>query len=237
MTTIAKYIENTLRMDNTVNVGDKERIVSAVTGAGLLVSGIDDVKYADNKISAATKILAGGYMVYRAVTGYCPLRKAIGLDTVHIPDYLEISETMYVTRPVEEVYQAWRQLENLPRFMKHLAEVDQITPKRSHWEAKIPGGIGKISWEAEITFEKENEVLLWTSLPGSTINNSGEVFFKDNGDGTTSLKATIVYHPPAGEAGKTIAKVLNNLFGNMIREDLRGFKKMIEANRTEKITY
>jgi uncharacterized membrane protein len=234
---ITKYIEDILRNNNTVNVGDKERIVSAVSGAGLLVSGIDGVRYSDNKTRAALKILSGGYMIYRAVTGYCPLRKAIVLNMVNIPDYLEISETITVNCPVAEVYQAWRQLENLPRFMKHLAEVDQITPKRSHWEAKIPGGIGKISWEAGIIFEKENEVLLWASLPGSAINNSGEIFFTETEDGITVLKASIVYYPPAGEAGKTIAKILNNLFGNMIREDLRGFKKMIESNKTEKVNY
>jgi uncharacterized membrane protein len=233
----AKYIEDILRGDNNINVGDTERIVSAVTGAGLFVSGIDGIQYSENKLRALLKLVSGGFMLYRAASGYCPLRNAIGLDTINPPDFLEITETMTVERPVAEVYQAWRQLENLPRFMKHLKEVDQITPKRSHWEAKIPGGLGKISWEAQITFEKENEVLLWTSLPGSAISNSGEVFFKEIDENSTVVKATIIYQPPAGEAGKTIAKILNNLFGNMIREDIRGFKKMIESNKREKAIY
>lgn len=227
---IAKHIEDILKTD-TKNVGNKERIVSAISGLGLLASGINDARNSDHKISAAAKIISGGYMIYRAATGYCPLRSAIGLNTIDIPNYLEITETMTVNRPVTEVYQAWRQLENLPRFMKHLAEVKQITPKHSHWEAKIPGGIGKITWNADIIYEKENEVLSWVSQPDSMINNSGQVFFKENADGTTTLKATIAYHPPAGEAGKTLAKVLNNVFGNMIREDLRGFKQMIESNK------
>ncbi len=229
----AKHIEDFLKKDK-VNVGKKERIVSGISGGALLISGIADATDEDDsKIKSAVKIISGGYMLYRAITGYCPVRNAIGLDTVDIPAVLEISERMTVSRPVAEVYQAWRKLENLPKFMKHLSEVKQLTSKKSHWEAKVPGGIGKIKWDAEILFEKENEVLSWVSVPGSPVENSGQVFFAENAEGNTVLKATISYRPPAGEAGKTIAKILNHVFGNLIRQDLKEFKKVIESGKLE----
>jgi uncharacterized membrane protein len=53
------------------------------------------------------------------------------------------------------VYAFWRRLENLPLFMKHLSNVTEIDAKHSHWEAVVPGNIGKIKWNAEIVKEKK----------------------------------------------------------------------------------
>ena len=69
----------------------------------------------------------------------------------------------------------------------------------------------------------------WQSLPNSTINKAGKVIFHDalNGQGT-ELEVVIIYHPPAGELGSGIAKLLNPVFEKIIRQDVLNFKEYIE---------
>ena len=46
-----------------------------------------------------------------------------------------------VNRTPEEVYNFWRNFENLPRFMRHLESVEDLGDGRSHWAAKGPAGM------------------------------------------------------------------------------------------------
>src|SRR5690606_13296537 len=90
---------------------------------------------------------------------------------------LDLQTTITVHAPREEVEAFWRRLENLPRFMRHLEEVRELGPGRSHWVAAIPGGLGTISWDAETRVDRNR--ISWRSVPGSVIENAGEVLFRD----------------------------------------------------------
>ena len=45
-----------------------------------------------------------------------------------------------IQRSPDELFTFWRQLENLPRVMKHLISVRQTDGNRSHWVARGPFG-------------------------------------------------------------------------------------------------
>jgi uncharacterized membrane protein len=77
----------------------------------------------------------------------------------------------------------------------------------------------------------------WQSIPNSTINNAGKVVFHDalNGQGT-ELEVVISYHPPAGEIGAGIAKLLNPVFEKIIRQDIMNFKEYIETKHNPRNT-
>ena len=95
--------------------------------------------------------------------------------------------------------------------------------------AEIPGGFGTIEWDAEIIWEEKNHLLSWRSLPGSEIENSGEVRFEDTPGGkSTFVDTTISYRPPAGELGGLAAKLLNPGFKKVVENDLEEFKKIME---------
>jgi Polyketide cyclase / dehydrase and lipid transport len=67
-------------------------------------------------------------------------------------------KTVTVNRPVEEVYEFWRNVENLPRFMTHLDSVRSTGGGRSHWRAKTPAGT-TVEWDAETVSERSNELI------------------------------------------------------------------------------
>ncbi|MFN2458940.1 MAG: SRPBCC family protein [Chitinophagaceae bacterium] len=217
---------------NTVNVNQSERIISAALGGYLLSSSLHNLLR--NPIGGLVKTVISGILLYRGISGNCPVYSSMG-KTRHVSHTpaINIRTTMRVNKPKDEVYAFWRKLENLPLFMKHLASVTEIDAKHSHWEAIIPGNIGKIKWNAEIVKEEPGYLIGWQSIANSTINNAGKVIFNDaqNGQGT-ELEVVISYHPPAGELGAGIAKVLNPMFEKIIRKDVMNFKEYIETKHS-----
>lgn len=172
-------------------------------------------------------------MLYRGITGYCPVNEELGRDTTkpgrRTPP-IEIETSLTVEQPREEVYAFWRKLENLPRFMQHLSEVRDLGGGRSHWVAPVPGGFGEIEWDAEIEAEDEGRRLAWRSVEGADIANAGEVRFEDAPGGRgTDIHAQISYRPPAGELGQAAARLFNPAFRQMVKEDVRRFKHVAEA--------
>ncbi len=208
-----------------VNVGKTERILMIAAGSYLLYRALK------KDHSNAKKIMEGttaGAMLFRGISGYCPAYDLMDKTGTMKGNNISITTSLTVNSPVEKVYAAWRQLQNLPLFMKHLDSVMEIDQYTSQWTAKGPGGIGKISWKAEILEDKPNELLSWHSLPDSTIHNSGRVAFKENGAGTT-IDVTISYHAPLGKAGEMTARLLTPVFERMITSDIESFKQYIEA--------
>ncbi len=137
--------------------------------------------------------------------------------------------TILLNSTPEETYRFWRDFENLPRFMRHLESVRTSDDRRSHWIARGPAGT-RIEWDTEIVQEVENSSIHWRSLPGSDLVVNGSVqFHRAPGNRGTEFTATIYYQPPAGKAGKILAKLLGRDPHLMIKQDLRRFKALIET--------
>jgi uncharacterized membrane protein len=212
-----------------VNVGQGERIASAAIGAWLLATSMND--FFKHPVGSLVRFALGGTLLYRGASGNCPVYASMGKTKgVTSTAAINIRTSLVVNQPKDEVYAFWRKLENLPLFMKHLASVTEIDSRHSHWEAVIPGNIGKIKWNAEIVKEEPGYLIGWQSIPNSMINNAGKVTFHDaaNGQGT-ELEVVISYHPPAGEIGAGLAKALNPVFEKIIRQDVMNFKEYIET--------
>lgn len=210
------------------NVDLTERILSVLGGVFLTYKGFKTLE--KHPFIGVQEGIAGALLIYRGATGFCPVYGALDQDGTD-PSALNITETFIVDRPRQEVYSFWRRLENLPRFMKHLASVDEYDRKNSHWRANLPGEILKLNWNAEITREDENNYIGWQSVEGSMVENAGKVTFHDaiNGSGT-ELTVDISYFPPAGSLGQGIARLLNGLFEKAVREDVTNFKHYIEGD-------
>jgi uncharacterized membrane protein len=217
-----------------INVGSDERVLSVFGGALLTTIGLRR-----GSLGGALLAVIGGVLVFRGASGYCPVNEAIGRDTSELKsetDVIEIAELVTVNKPREEVYKYWRQLENLPKFMTHLQSVTQLDSKRSHWVAPIPGtenfeNFGNVEWDAEIVEEEENSRLVWRSIPGASIDNSGEVRFTDAAQGRgTEIHAVIKYRPPQGMVGELASKLLNPIFKKLVEGDIKRFKHLLETN-------
>jgi uncharacterized membrane protein len=229
-TAIRKMSESLGEMRNLdQNVGQVERIVSAALGSWMVISAFGSDR---NVLGRSTRLSLGGYLLYRGISGNCPMYTALGM-TGQASKAIELRTSMMVNKPKDEVYRFWRKLENLPRFMEHLKTVKEMDNRRSHWEAKVPGNIGTIEWDAEITDEKPGELIAWQSVENATVYNSGHVSFRESAGGRgTEVLVRIIYEPPAGNAGTAVAKLFNPVFEKMVKADIMRFKEIIESGET-----
>jgi uncharacterized membrane protein len=208
----------------SINVGVTERLISVIAGSLLLINGLRKGGLGLFRLGIS------GYLLYRGATGHCHGYSALGKE--HLPDPIKninIRTTVAVNRPRNEVYAFWRKLENLPLFMEHLETVKEMDNRTSHWEARIPGGLGTISWDAVVVEEREGSFIGWNSLPGATVENAGKVEFREIGDGWTEIYAVITYRAPLGAAGQGISALLNPVFERLVRADIKNFKRFVEG--------
>lgn len=207
----------------SINVGTVERILMVAAGSYLLYKALSG-----NKKRVGQSITAGT-MLFRGVSGYCPMYDAIEKTGKLKSSNVNIRTSVTIDKPVDVVYDYWRNLENLPKFMSHLKNVDELDQITSEWTATGPAGIGQVSWRAHILMDEPGEMLSWSSLPGSTIDNAGKVVFKEIGDNRTEIDVTISYHAPLGVAGEAAAKLLNPMFKSMVTKDIESLKELLET--------
>ena len=91
-------------------------------------------------------------------------------------------------------------------------------------------GSAKIEWDAEIYNEIENELIAWRSLENADVVNAGSVRFQKGPMGHGSyVRVAMNYNPPAGKLGATVAQLLGAEPAQLIKQDLRHLKQIMEA--------
>ena len=213
------------------NVSSSERWASLLAGSALLGYGISA------RSGSLLSSLAGGYLIFRAMTGHCPGYQAMGVSmsdataensVIAAGHGTKVEETITIARPVNEIYQFWRDFENLPKFMTHLLDVDTTTDGQSHWVAQGPLGL-RVEWDAELITDTPNEVIAWRSLQGSDVDTAGSVHFRTVGAGQTEIRVILKYDPPAGKLGTAVAKLVGQEPKQQVREDLQRLKMLLES--------
>lgn len=185
---------------------------SVIGGSALAIYGVSR-----KSLTGAALAAVGGLLVYH------------GASERHQPTSVHVERSMTILKPINEIYRFWRNFENLPRFMSHLESVKSSGDRWSEWTARGPLG-ARVSWHAEITDERENQYIVWRSLPGSDIENVGSVQFREApGDRGTEVIVALQYNPPAGKLGNVLAHMFGRAPQQQVREDLRHFKQLMEA--------
>ncbi|HUE74955.1 MAG TPA: SRPBCC family protein [Pirellulaceae bacterium] len=215
-----------------INVGQAERLASLAGGAMLAGYGLTRGTSAGLLLGAI-----GAAFAYRGWTGHCSVYQALGMNSAEHSDQtaipsgqgIKLEESITIGRPAEELFQFWRKLDNLPRVMRHVASVEQLSPTRSRWKAQ--GLTAEVEWEADIIEERENEMISWRSREGSTIGTAGSVHFRPApGDRGTEVRVVLSYNPPGGRAGHALAWLAGRDPASQVREDLRKFKQIMETS-------
>jgi uncharacterized membrane protein len=140
-----------------------------------------------------------------------------------------VKKSVIIDRAPQELYNFWRNFENLPKVMYHLDSVRVMDPKRSHWVAKAPGGT-QVEWDAEVIEDVSNERIAWRSLPGSDVDSQGVVRFERAPGGRgTMVTVEMNYNPPAGGVGAMVAKLFRKDPAAEIQDSMRYFKQLMET--------
>jgi len=224
---------------SAVNLSEAERWASTISGGALTVFG-----FKKGGLGGLALALLGGTLIYTGTTGHCEVYNLLRINkapgkgrraSVKHGEGIKVEKSVTINKSPAELYQFWRNFENLPRVMSHLESVQVLDQNLSHWVAKAPAGT-TAEWDAQIINEKENELIAWRSLEGATIQHAGSVQFKRASGGRgTIVKVEINYSAPAGSVGAAIAKLFGKEPSVQIQEDLRRFKRLMEAGETPSI--
>jgi uncharacterized membrane protein len=145
--------------------------------------------------------------------------------------------TVTISRSAGELYDFWRNFENLPVFMRHLDEVTTQEDGRSHWVTYVRGG-EKVEWDTEIVADVPGELIAWQSLPHGDVRDAGTVRFIPVPAG----QATVVHveldeTPPPRLPGAAAETQPEAEAGRQVRDVLWTFKSVMESGQipSEKI--
>lgn len=213
-----------LQNESSGKMGDAERWSSLIGGGALVLNGLRD-----RSLKGVLMALAGGGLAYHAATSEKSLPETIS-EAAGLNDSIRAERTVTIAnKSPQELYTFWRNFENLPTFMKHLQRVNVIDNTRSHWVTSAPLN-NTVEWDAEIITDRPNELIAWTSVGDSDINNSGFVRFQPAPAGRgTEVKAVLEYNPPGGALAAAIAKLFGEEPEQQLGDELRRFKMLMEA--------
>lgn len=216
------------------NVGDAERTISGLLGAGMLT--LSARALVRRRPIAGAVLAAGGLaLLRRGVTGQCALYDKLGIDhsdadatSNPLSRHVRVTKAVTINASPEQLYQQWRRLQELPSIMSQLKSVEVIDDKRSRWTAQGPMN-SDVTWNAEITRDEPNRRLAWRST-GGDVEMQGEVEFMPHmGDRGCIVRVSLDYRPPAGAVGALVAKIFRSDPKHELDVDLRQFKQLMET--------
>jgi uncharacterized membrane protein len=135
-------------------------------------------------------------------------------------------ESIEVRVPLTTAYNQWTQFEEFPTFMEGVESVTQLDDTHLTWVAEVGGQ--RREWEAEITEQKPDERIAWTSRSGT--GNAGVVTFHRIDDATTKVMLQLELYP---QDWMERAAELTGIVKARVKGDLKRFKEFVEARGTE----
>jgi uncharacterized membrane protein len=203
------------------NVGFTERMVSVFLGGILLSKGI--------KNPFKAKFWYGAYLTYRGFSGRCLIYDQLGIDAKKAHS-VNIRGEFIIDKPAREVYNFWRNLNNIPASINHLLDVEMVDENLSRWKSNALGKFFPINWEAEIVKDEPGRLIGWRAVKGSMLPHVGRVDFEEHADGlSTKLNILLSYRPPVGGLGIGLSRLLNPLFEEILKNEIKTFKHKIES--------
>jgi len=216
-------MENSASTNPTdTQAGNLEQWASIIGGGALVLGGLQQ-----RSLRGVLMAAAGGSLVYQGAQKKSTLKQvsdAVGLDKA-----IRVEKTVTIDRPAEELYSFWRQLDNLPHFMRHIKSVQVIDDIHSHWVVNAPLD-QSIEWDAVVVKDQPNHLIAWTSAEDAEIDHSGFVRFQPaTGNRGTEVKVVMEYDLPGGRMAAAIAKLFGEEPEQQIGDDLSRFKQLMEA--------
>jgi uncharacterized membrane protein len=166
--------------------------------------------------------VAAGFFAVRSLS-----RKRI--DTLPYGYGIKLKKEILIQQSPAKLYKYWRDLSNTSELFDGLLSVKAVDERRSRWTLKAPGGV-TLAWDAEITVDREGEMIGWRSLERADVDNAGYVRFEPTLDGRGSIaRIALQYNPPAGKLGAALAAVMGESPSRLIEQALLRLKQRMEA--------
>lgn len=142
---------------------------------------------------------------------------------------VKVVRAVTIRRAAQELYAFWREVENLPRVIRHSVTVVARSPTESHWSVSGPAG-NRYEWDSLIINDEPGRLIAWRTADGADIAHAGSIRFEPApGDEGTEVTVQAEYLPPGGKLGQLLGKFTGAGAGQQIGDTLRRFKALMES--------
>lgn len=205
------------RQDQT-NAWMKSRVLGDVIDLSLLGAAFGTRKRDPVKLVFATAAVAG----VTALDVLCAVRGARATRE----DLREITHSIAVQKPIEELYDSMHKLGDLPRAFPHLESVQVRADGRSHFRMKPLAG-KRYEWDVEISDAVRPERFSFRCVHGDSIEHCGDVAFQKLGEGRGTLVTIQLFSSPALRRASAVG--LSVALGHELKAGLRRWKQWLET--------
>jgi uncharacterized membrane protein len=147
-------------------------------------------------------------------------------------DWLEHTVQVEVPVSIQQAWNLWSDLEQMPSWMKWIDSVEVLkdNPELSRWQ--LASGAFKFSWLSRIVNVIPEQIIQWESVDG--LPNKGAIRFYDRRSSNSSIvKLSVAYAIPG-----VIGKIMDDLFLGKIVEstlqaDMNRFRDYAIAQSSE----
>jgi len=140
-----------------------------------------------------------------------------------------------IRRPVEEVFEFYRDFRNLPRFLGDVMAVEQIDPATFRWIIQGPLG-SRVNWTIKVKEERTNELIRYESVGVPGLKGSWEVHFAPASEpGETEVHA--VMKIPFGRLTRAALALIGKFPAEEQSSNLHRLKEVLETGRVTDTSY
>jgi len=219
-------------------VAPKERVASALAGGFALAWGLSTGSWGGKAVA-----LLGSGLVYRGVSGQCPLYRSLGVNSAGGTDAsptagsgveraqrsYEILRAVTVQKPAAQVYDAWRDPQIFAAAMSHFASLTPLGAGHMRWTLHDPLGQPH-HWETEIVADEPNKLLRWATAEHSMLIKSMTLTLTEAPGGRgTEMQLHLRLERPAGPLGTLLTKLFGAVPAWVVDRALGNVKSLLEA--------
>ncbi|MEL6879645.1 MAG: SRPBCC family protein [Cyanobacteria bacterium J06607_10] len=139
-------------------------------------------------------------------------------------EWLEHTVHVDVDQSVEEVWQLWSDISQMPNWMKWISSVEVLKddPNLSRWYLETTGL--SFSWLSRIVKVVPQQIIQWESVDG--LPNRGAIRFYGHKNGSSTVKMSISYALPAILARLMMSSsFVDRVVTSTLQADLDRFKE------------
>ena len=174
------------------------------------------------------------------VTAIAVLRRNEGRQSMERASFLRRNENpiegkVTIKRPVEKVFEFYRNFKNLPNFLGDVMAIEETGPATSRWTIQGPLGI-QAHWTIRVTEERTNELICYETLTAPGLRTRWEIFFAPgSGPGETEVRE--VMRAPLGRLGRAALALIGKFPAEEVSSNLHRLKEVIETGRVTDTSY
>jgi uncharacterized membrane protein len=151
------------------------------------------------------------------------------------PDDNTITSSVVIRRPVEQVFNFYRDFTNLPSFLGDVMKIEQIDAATSRWTIQGPFGI-QVHWRVRVTEERPNELIRYDLVGSPRLKTEWQIYFAPGpAKGETEVRE--VMKAPLGRLGRAALALIGKFPAEEVSANLRRFKELMETGKVTDTSY